>query len=91
MQVLVHELHLYRQDTDYFLMTMAIRYGVTVLQHTGVKDVEINSAGVRVIAESGNCYEAEYVVDARGFGSLSSHTSHTPHTPHTAVSTKKMP
>ena len=65
-----HELHLYRQDTDYFLMTMAIRYGATVLQHTGVEDVEINNRGVRVIAESGNCYEAEYVVDAGGFRSL---------------------
>ncbi len=65
-----HELHLYRQDTDYFLMTTAIRYGATVLQHMGVKDVEINSAGVQIIAESGDCYEAEYVVDAGGFRSL---------------------
>ena len=65
-----HELHLYRQDSDYFLMTTAIRYGATVLQNTGVKDVEINSAGVKVIAESGDYFEADYVVDAGGFRSL---------------------
>ena len=36
----------------------------------GVKDVEINSAGVKVIAESGDYFEADYVVDAGGFRSL---------------------
>ena len=65
-----HELHLYRQDSDYFLMTTAIRYGATVLQNTGVKDVEIDSEGVRVITESGDYFEADYVVDAGGFRSL---------------------
>ena len=65
-----HELHLYRQDSDYFLMTTAIRYGATVLQNTGVKDVEIDSEGVQVIAESGDHFEADYIVDAGGFRSL---------------------
>lgn len=65
-----HELHLYRQDSDYFLMTTAIRYGATVLQNMAVKDVEICSGGVRVITEKEECFEANYVVDAGGFRSL---------------------
>ena len=65
-----HELHLYRQDSDYFLMTTAIRYGATVLQNTGVKDVEIESTRVQIIAESGEHFEANYIVDAGGFRSL---------------------
>ncbi|MDJ0570645.1 MAG: NAD(P)/FAD-dependent oxidoreductase [Pleurocapsa sp. MO_192.B19] len=65
-----HELHLYRQDSDYFLMTTAIRYGATVLQNTIVKDVEIDSARVRVITEQEDYFEANYIVDAGGFRSL---------------------
>ena len=65
-----HELHLYRQDSDYFLMTTAIRYDATVLQNTGVQDVEIESTRVQIIAESGDCFEADYIVDAGGFRSL---------------------
>ena len=65
-----HELHLYRQDSDYFLMTTAIRYGANILQNTAVKDIEIDSEGVQVITESGECFEANYIVDAGGFRSL---------------------
>lgn len=65
-----HELHLYRQDTDYFLMTAAIRYGTKVLQNTPVQSVEIDSAGVTLHTCAGQQFEAEYVVDAGGFRSL---------------------
>ena len=65
-----HELHLYRQDSDYFLMATAIRYGATVLQNTGVKDVQIESARVQIIADSGDYFEADYIVDAGGFRSI---------------------
>ncbi|MDJ0736862.1 MAG: NAD(P)/FAD-dependent oxidoreductase [Nostocaceae cyanobacterium] len=65
-----HELHLHRQDTDYFLMTVAVRYGVRVLQNTGVKDVNITAAGVEVITDKGDSFNAEYVVDAGGFRSI---------------------
>ena len=45
-----HELHLYRQDVDYFLMTCAIRYGATVLQNTPVAEIEIDEEGVTLTA-----------------------------------------
>ena len=65
-----HELHLYRQDTDYFLMTVAIRHGVQVLQNTPVQSVEIDAAGVTLLTLAGQRFEADYVVDAGGFRSM---------------------
>ncbi|MEM7131231.1 MAG: NAD(P)/FAD-dependent oxidoreductase [Chloroflexota bacterium] len=65
-----HELHLYRQDVDYFLMTCAVRYGATVLQHTPVADIEIDESGVILTTTNGQVFQANYVVDAGGFRSL---------------------
>lgn len=65
-----HELHLYRQDTDYFLMTVAIRYGATVLQKTCIQSVEIDQDGVQLTTEKDHHFLADYVVDAGGFRSL---------------------
>lgn len=65
-----HELHLYRQDTDYFLMTLAIRQGAKVFQNTPVESVEIDGDAVHVLTTSGQSFQAEYVVDACGFRSL---------------------
>jgi len=65
-----HEMHLYRQDTDYFLTSLAISYGATILQNTFVADVDIQSDGVKITTKSGQAYQAEYLVDAGGFRSL---------------------
>jgi FADH2 O2-dependent halogenase len=65
-----HEMHLYRQDTDYFLTSIAISYGATVLQNTLVADVDIQSDGVKITTKGGRVYHAEYLVDAGGFRSL---------------------
>ena len=65
-----HELHLYRQDTDYFLITVAIRHGAQVMQNTPIQSVEIDAAGVALFTQSGKRFEAEYVVDAGGFRSV---------------------
>ncbi len=65
-----HELHLYRQDTDYFLMASAIRYGATVLQNTRVAEVQIDEKGVVIEDHRGVTYNADYIVDAGGFRSV---------------------
>ena len=65
-----HELHLYRQDSDYFLMTTAIAYGATVFQNTPVQNVEIDDDGVTIQTTQGTDYHADYIVDAGGFRSL---------------------
>lgn len=65
-----HELHLYRQDTDYFLMMAAVRYGARVLQKTRIQSVQIDAEGVELTTDKGQSFQAEYVVDAGGFRSL---------------------
>jgi FADH2 O2-dependent halogenase len=65
-----HEMHLYRQDTDYFLTSVAISYGATILQNTMVADVDIQPGGVTITTKNGQAYQAEYLVDAGGFRSL---------------------
>ncbi|MCF6278358.1 MAG: NAD(P)/FAD-dependent oxidoreductase, partial [Anaerolineales bacterium] len=65
-----HELHIYRQDSDSFLTSVAISYGATILQNTPVADVEINAAGVEIATAKDEKYRAAYIVDAGGFRSL---------------------
>jgi FADH2 O2-dependent halogenase len=65
-----HELHLYRQDSDYFMMTTAVAYGATVLQNTPVADVTFDAEGVTVQTASGEGYTADFIVDAGGFRSI---------------------
>lgn len=65
-----HELHLYRQDSDYFLMSVAIAYGATVLQNTPVRDINTEADGVEIMAADGRHFQAGYVVDAGGFRSI---------------------
>ncbi len=65
-----HELHLYRQDTDYFMMTTAVAYGATVYQNTAVQDINLHDDHVTIIPTSGQAITANYVVDAGGFRSI---------------------
>ena len=65
-----HELHLYRQDSDYQLMATAIKYGATVLQETRIQSVDIDDEQVTVETEAGEVYAAKYIVDAGGFRSI---------------------
>lgn len=64
-----HELHLYRQETDYFLMTVAIRYGATAWQKTPIQSVHIDADGVQLTTAQEQIFHAEYFVDAGGFRS----------------------
>lgn len=65
-----HELHLYRQDTDYYLTSVAISYGAAVLQGTPVAAVQIQPDYVEITTQKGQTYRANYIVDAGGFRSL---------------------
>ena len=65
-----HELHLYRQDSDYFLMSTAVAYGATVLQNTAVRDIELREDGVIIYTAENQQLRANYVVDAGGFRSI---------------------
>ena len=63
------ESHLFRQDVDYYLLCLAIRYGVDVRQKVEVQTIEIDES-VRLIGARGEEIEAKYLVDASGFRSL---------------------
>lgn len=65
-----HELHLYRQDTDYFMMSTAVSYGAEVRQNTAVQDATIHPDHVRIFPAKGEPVTAKYVVDAGGFRSV---------------------
>ena len=65
-----HEFHLYRQDTDYFLMTTAVAYGATVLQNTPIIDIDLQPDHVVLTTAKGDQFSAGYVVDAGGFRSI---------------------
>jgi FADH2 O2-dependent halogenase len=65
-----YELHIHRQDSDYFLTSVAVRYGATVLQSTPVKDITLLPDGVEIVTNQGRTYEADFVVDAGGMRSL---------------------
>jgi tetracycline 7-halogenase / FADH2 O2-dependent halogenase len=65
-----HEIHIYRQDSDAFLTSIAISYGATVLQSTPVKDIVVQENGVEVITARDQVYRARYLVDATGMNSL---------------------
>ncbi|NJN17502.1 MAG: NAD(P)-binding protein [Oscillochloris sp.] len=65
-----HELHIFRQDSDYLMTTTAIAYGATVLQNTPVKSIAVEAGGVTIETVRGEQYQAAYLVDAGGFRSL---------------------
>ncbi len=65
-----HELHLYRQDTDYFLLSTAVAYGATVYQNTAVQDIHLQPDHVTIIPAKGEPVTARYVVDAGGYRSI---------------------
>ena len=65
-----HELHIYRQDSDYFYVGVATKYGATVLQNTPVSDIDISDDGVKLHTPSGKSFNVGYVVDAGGYRSL---------------------
>lgn len=64
-----NEMHIHRQDCDYFLTSIAISYGAVVLQGTPVRDVEILPTHVEIATDKER-YVADHVVDAGGMKSL---------------------
>lgn len=65
-----HELHIYRQDSDYYFATVAIKYGAVLHQETGIIDFSIDSNGVRLLTDTQETYKAKYIVDSGGFRSI---------------------
>jgi tetracycline 7-halogenase / FADH2 O2-dependent halogenase len=65
-----HEIHITRQDSDYFLTSVAISYGATVLQNTLIKDIDIQADRVEIMTNKGTTFHSDYLVDAGGMKSI---------------------
>ncbi len=62
------EIHLFRQDTDAYLLHLAIHYGAKVYQNCSIKDLEINASEV-ILKTSHGIFHGNYIVDGTGYGS----------------------
>jgi tetracycline 7-halogenase / FADH2 O2-dependent halogenase len=62
------ELHLFRQDTDAYLLHVAIRYGAKVVQNCTVTDLEFTDDEVLVNTSHGR-FKGAYIVDGTGYNS----------------------
>lgn len=65
-----HEIHITRQDSDYFLTSVAISYGATILQNTFIKDIDVQPDRVEIVTSKDKTYQAEYIIDAGGMKSI---------------------
>lgn len=61
--------HLFRQDTDAWMMAVAARYGARVLQRCAPRQIQLTDQGVRVETSDGRTLSARFLVDAAGFRS----------------------
>jgi FADH2 O2-dependent halogenase len=64
-----HEIHIHRQDSDYFFAATAVKYGAKLFQNTRVDDINIHKNGVTVTTQNA-VIKSNYVVDAGGFRSI---------------------
>jgi tetracycline 7-halogenase / FADH2 O2-dependent halogenase len=60
------DVHLFRQDVDTYMLSVAASYGATVRQATDVTSVSFRPHGVELRTRKGKTYEAKFVVDAGG-------------------------
>lgn len=64
--------HLFRQDTDAYLASMAVQYGAHLRQQTKVASVELGEDEIRINVAGGEQIRAAFLVDA---GGMRSHVS----------------
>lgn len=61
--------HLFRQDVDAYLLTVAVGYGATVHQNASLEGFDIGAGGVDLALDDGRRFHASMLVDASGYGS----------------------
>ncbi len=64
------ENHLFRQDIDAWLLTVAMSYGCEVIQSVQVKACDFDDDKCQVRLTSGQCFTGRYLVDGTGFRSV---------------------
>ncbi|AJS60192.1 NAD(P)/FAD-dependent oxidoreductase [Paenibacillus sp. IHBB 10380] len=64
------EAHLMRQDTDAYMMAVAIKYGADIKQKTFITDIDINDEGAWIKTSVNDEFHAKFIVDASGVNSV---------------------
>ncbi|MEO1300290.1 MAG: tryptophan 7-halogenase [Cyanobacteria bacterium J06636_16] len=62
--------HWFRQETDAYMMAVAIQYGTTVSQNTKVTEIDFSDTGVTLNDSQGKAFKARCLVDATGMRSV---------------------
>lgn len=62
--------HFFRQDTDAYMLAVALKYGARVRQQVQVSDIDFGADEVTVTTQKGETYKAAYLVDATGMRSV---------------------
>jgi len=62
--------HFFRQDTDAYMLTVALKYGARVRQQTRVAEIDLGEDEVSVTTQKGETFTAAYLVDATGMRSV---------------------
>jgi FADH2 O2-dependent halogenase len=62
--------HFFRQDTDAYMLTVALKYGARVRQQTRVAEIDLGEDEVSVTTQKGETFKAAYLVDATGMRSV---------------------
>ena len=62
--------HWFRQDTDAYMMAVAVQYGAILHQNTRIADIEFSDAGVHLRSNQGKEFTARCLVDASGMNSI---------------------
>jgi FADH2 O2-dependent halogenase len=66
---LTSESHLFRQDIDLYMLKTAQRYGAAYRERVDVRDFELDDDGVSLTLDTGEQFEARFLVDGAGFRS----------------------
>src|SRR5882724_1778204 len=68
--------HFFRQDTDAYMMSVAVNYGANVRQKTRIAEIDIQADHVTLTSEKGEAFRGKYLVDGTGMKSVLSHKFH---------------
>ncbi len=64
------ENHLFRQDIDAWLVTVAMKYGANVIQGVQIESADTDENGASVTTKDGKKYTAKFLIDGTGFRSV---------------------
>ncbi len=62
--------HFFRQDTDAYMMAVAVGYGAKVRQQTRIAEIDIQDDGVTIVSDKKETFRAKYLVDGTGIRSV---------------------